>query len=128
MANEISLSIQVKYANPSGTTTGLQDSISQSRSLTQNVAGVQASTVTVPTTAGGTIYSFGNLATNGYMYLQNLDSTNYVEWGTDSSGTFEPIGKLKAGEIALFRLDPGKTFKMLANTASVQIFYWVLND
>ena len=128
MANEITLNIQLRLQNPAGTSTGLQQTITQNRSLTQSVAGVAGDTVTVPTTAAGTSYTLSTLATVGYAYLQNLDATNYVQFGTIQGGVFYPVGRLLAGEIACLRLDSGNTFAMRANTASVQVYYCVLNN
>jgi hypothetical protein len=64
--------------------------------------------------------SFGDISTKGIVLLMNLDSTNYVQWGPDSSGMKE-IGRLNAGEWAFLRVDDGATLKMKANTASCKV-------
>lgn len=128
MANEISVNFQLKVNNPAGSTQGYVQTMSKSALYNQNALGANAETVTVPTTAPGTAYTFPNLATVGMMYLQNLDSTNYVTYGVLSGGVLYALGKIEAGEIAFFRLNPGVTFAMLANTAPVQISYLLLND
>lgn len=34
-------------------------------------------------TAGAEIINFGDITTEGYMFLRNTDATNYVEYGPD---------------------------------------------
>jgi hypothetical protein len=62
------------------------------------------------------------LTTLGIVRIVNLDTTNYVTWGPkDGSGNMLPIGRLKPGEPALFRLEPGITLRMIANTAACKV-------
>lgn len=128
MANEISLSLQLKVQNPAGSSAGYTQNIVQQKQFTQNLLAANAEVVTVPTTAGGTAYTFTNLTTYGFLYLQNLDAANYVEYGPDNAGALVPFGKIGPGEVAFLRLMPGITFRMMANTAAVQISYLLLND
>ena len=53
-----------------------------------------------------TLVDFSELATPGMCWLQNLDSTNYVEWGLWDSyqNQFGVLGELKPGESSVFRL------------------------
>lgn len=69
-----------------------------------------------------------DIATLGYAFLQNLDATNYVEYGPKSSGAMVPFGKLKAGEVACVRLDPGITLRWKADTAPVKVQITIYND
>jgi len=64
-----------------------------------------------------------DLGTPGYMFVKNLDSTNYVEIGTE---TTKYSIKLKAKEIALFRVD-GTTIYAKASVA-LNIEYWLIED
>lgn len=64
--------------------------------------------------------AFGDIATKGYIYLENLDSTNYVTFGPDSTGQVT-LGRLNAGEFALFRCDNGATLKATADTATCKV-------
>ena len=59
--------------------------------------------------------AFGELSTLGWLQMRNLDPTNYVQWGfaTTAYG-----GRMEAGESALFRLEPGTTLYLKANTAA----------
>ena len=62
------------------------------------------------------------LGTPGYVFIKNLDSTNFVEVGLTSSYTI----KLKAGEVALFRAD-GAIFAK-ADTSACNVEYWIIED
>lgn len=69
------------------------------------------------------------ITTLGWCYMRNLDTTNYVEWGKkDGSGNMQAIGRLEAGEPALFRMNPGVTLRMKANTAACKVQIIVLED
>jgi hypothetical protein len=125
MSNEFQLQLTLNVANPS-TGTGYTDSIRINQQYSQNAQGANAEVVSVPTTA--TSFSFANLTTYGWGYFQNLDTTNFVQLGLDVSGTFTPFCKLKPGEVALFRLNPGMAFQMQADTAAVFVNYVVWND
>ena len=73
-------------------------------------------TLTVPT--AGVDVDLSALTTEGWVRLQNLDDANFVEWGPEVAAVFHPIGRLNAGEPALFRLSPGKTLHLKADTAA----------
>ena len=60
-----------------------------------------------------------DVSTNGFVLLHNLDSTNYVQWGF-ATGVYG--GRMKAGETAgPFRLEPGATLYLKANTAACRV-------
>lgn len=63
----------------------------------------------------------GDVATPGWLFLKNLDGTNYVTWGPKSGGVMAALGKLKAGEFAIFRMDGTSTLRWIANTAAVKV-------
>jgi hypothetical protein len=69
--------------------------------------------------------AFGELATLGMCILQNLDATNYVEFGF-STGVYGI--KLKPGEAAVFRLNPSSTLYMKADTASCKVLVLAFDD
>jgi hypothetical protein len=68
----------------------------------------------------------GEITTPGYMWVRNLDPTNFVEIGYDDTG-FKNVVKLKAGEEALFRLAQ-TTPQAQADTAAVRIEYIIIED
>ena len=71
------------------------------------------------------------LTTEGWLWMRNLDDTNYVDWGPSSGGTspvMVAIGRMEAGESALFRLKPEVTLRMKANVAACVVQILVLED
>jgi hypothetical protein len=64
--------------------------------------------------------SFDDISTEGYVMLQNVDSSNYVTLGPDSGGQVNLL-KLDAGDVAVFRIDPAAVLKATADTATVKL-------
>jgi len=87
------------------------------KNYTQNaVGGPTPGMVEIGTTQES--IAFGELTTPGWCTIQNLDETNFVEWGF-SSGVYG--GKLKAGETAgPFRLNSTSLF-LKADTAACRV-------
>jgi hypothetical protein len=71
--------------------------------------------------------SFGDIGP-GYIYMRNLDDTNYIEFGPESGGSMVVCGRLKAGEQCLFRLGGSVTLRAQANTAAVDVLIYALSD
>lgn len=115
MANEIQLQIQAKVINGSFTD---QFNLGGQLQIDQSASGADGGVVSVTTSE--TTISLSRLATEGYCFLRNLDSTNYLEFGPDSTGMVA-IGKLKPSEAAVLRLKPGITLKAQANTATCKL-------
>jgi hypothetical protein len=69
--------------------------------------------------------AFSELGTVGFVFIENLDDTNFVEWGF-STGVYG--GRLKAGEPAVFRLNPSTTLYLKADTASCKVNVYALED
>lgn len=62
--------------------------------------------------------SFTDITTNGWVKLENLDGTNYVQVGF-STGVYGI--RMKAGFPAFFYLEPGATIYLKANTAVCRV-------
>ena len=71
--------------------------------------------------------SLPNVSTLGWVFMRNLDATNYVTYGPKDT-TMKAFGRIKAGEVAMFRLEPGITLRWQANTAAVRIAIKVIED
>jgi hypothetical protein len=71
------------------------------------------------------IATFGDVGTEGWCYMRNLDTTNYVQWGP---ATASYVGRLEAGETASFRMEPSTTLYLKANTAACEVEIWVAED
>lgn len=94
-------------------------------------ANIQPITVTQTTVGGGnpgtvTIgtseedISFGDVVP-GYVILENLDPTNYVEIGPKSGGAMILYQKISAGCFAIIELGASVTMRAKANTAAVSL-------
>ena len=82
----------------------------------------------VPTSAGGTVLPLGSVTiAGGWLFIQNLDATNYVTLMTAVSGT--SISRILPGDPPTWiRLDPSITAPaVLAHTAPVNIRYKVFD-
>jgi hypothetical protein len=120
MADEITAQVRLTFS---------KGGISLSRgpnSFNVDVSGSDAihATQNIDTTAEN--IAKGDITTPGYMWVKNLDSTNFVEIGYDDTG-FKNLIKLKAGEEALFRLTQ-TTPQAKADTAAVDIEYMIIED
>ena len=72
--------------------------------------------------------SVGDVGTVGWLFLRNLDSSNYVVFGPKSGGAMVAFGRLKAGEVAALRVSSGVTLRWQANTAAVKVQVILLED
>lgn len=116
MANEISVSVDVSL-----TKGNLSRRVTTRKSIDQTGNGVYHNTVSVGTTEES-IATFGDITTEGLMYLRNLDTTNYVQWGFS---TTVYGGRMAPGMVAgPFQAEPGLTLFLKANTAAclVEVF------
>ena len=70
--------------------------------------------------------AFPELGTLGWVILHNTDATNYVQWGF-STAVYG--GRMEAGEKAgPFRLEPGTTLYLKANTAACLVLVAAFED
>ena len=70
--------------------------------------------------------AFAELGTLGWCIMKNLNATNYVEWGFS---TTVYGGRMEAGETAgPFRLNPGATLYLRANTAACKCVIYAFED
>lgn len=122
MANEIKITLGVAYANGA-----LSDTVAATTlNVNQTTLQFHGTVVSVGTTEED--LTTGDIATLGFIYLKNLDAANFVQWGPDSGGSMVPIGRLKAGESAILRLEPGVTLRWIADTAAVKVLTKIYND
>ena len=119
MANEITISASLAVAKGNLASEALAVS-----AIKATLTGKQVvkATQTVPTTAGGTAIGLAGLGSVGWVFIKNMDATNYVDIMTAVSGT--AFARLLPGEICLLRLTPAITAPAaLAHTAAVDIEY-----
>jgi len=124
MADEIEIGFQVKLDNGD-----LEYEIKVGRSelkIDQTNNRLHHSVQDIGTGSHETL-TLGDLTTPGYVVFRNLDSTNFVEIGDDSSGTFVPVIKLKAGEMGVIRLGTASPYAK-ADTAEVKLEFVIFDD
>lgn len=96
MANEITLSASLVLNKSGQSISGTVSGLAITQSGTNNIGSVQ----NIGTTSEA--LSFGDVATPGYLFLKNLDSTNFVNFDLNNpavAGT--SFCKLLPGECAL---------------------------
>ena len=121
MADEYKLTIRSKLTNGGHSVGWFNNQLS----VTQTAEGISSGVQTVGTSAEN--ITTGDITTPGYLHLKNLDTTNYVEFGADNTG-FVAVGKLKAGEEAVFRVAASTTIQLKADTASCNVAFQLLED
>ena len=130
MANEITVTAQLAYANPAFNINSLSLLISTGGSAQFTITGknYMRGTMAVPTTAGGTAIPLGGVSTpGGIMCFKNLDSTNYLQILTAVSGTV--IIRIYPGECFPIRLDATLTAPAaLSHTAICEMEYLILEN
>lgn len=112
MANELTLTGSIAFAKGPVATVNLTKSGVQ---FTVSGANYSRQTVSVGTSAFVAI-DIGAITTAGYIFVQNNDSTNYVELAANASGAAGCI-KLFPNEFAIFRCDTA-TLSAKAHTAA----------
>ena len=116
MANEITILTQMSRQHATKTndnhTTGLRRI-----AVTQTATGQDDRKHTIGTSEES--ITFTDIATNGWCVMVNDDATNYVQWGF-ATGVYG--GRMRAVETAgPFRLEPGATLYLKANTANCKV-------
>lgn len=72
--------------------------------------------------------SFTDISTEGYLWLRNMDATNYVDWGPEESSAMIEMGRLEPGEFAIMRMFPTAVLRLKANTSACKVLIKVLED
>ena len=104
-------------------------SVSTGVSITNAAPNVAGATQLIPTDAGGTALTLGNVATNGWAWFGNLSTTtNWVEIGIQESGTFYPLLRINAGEYVPVRLAQGITPYARANSSAVVLEKYIFDN
>lgn len=122
MANEITLNLKLQVLKGSLAHLENPGAISVDLSGTTAVGGVQTIGA-----AGAEVLIMNDVLSPGYGFFRNTSSSNFVEIGTGTGGSFVPFAKLKAGEAAIMRLST-TTPTAKADTSSVNLQYFILAD
>lgn len=124
MANEIALSIALSFTK-SGRYVDTANMGALGQTLDVSGADFVYKTQNIGTTAEA--LSIGDITACGWMVVENLDATNYVEISRATFTAGQGTVKVKAGEVQAFRLASNTPFA-LANTAAVDISYIIIED
>jgi hypothetical protein len=115
MANELTLNTSINYTKGGAIVTRTVNNYQVTISGTAVTQGVQS----IPT--ADTTLSI--VAAPGYVYVKNLDATNYVQVGPDATNWFI---KLLAGQHALFPIN-GTALHAKANTGACNLEFIVFS-
>ncbi len=122
MANEITITTRMKLENGN---LKPGEIVKQGLQFDQTTAEFDSFVQNIGTSEEDVTFS---VTTHGWFMMQNLDATNYVQWGAKDT-TMKTIGRMEAGETAgPFRMEPGVTLRMLANTAACDVLFTMYND
>ena len=123
MANEISVSCELKLNNDLLIDSRRASAIRSDQTTQASTGGIQ----TIATTAEAITY--GDVTTPRQCYLRNLDDTNFVEVGIDVADTFYPLAKLyPSADPMLFTIADSVVLYAKADTASVTIDKLILDE
>lgn len=126
MSNEITVDTVLKIRNPDDGSGHDRTWSDKSRQFNQTAIGEAAGIVSIGTTQEP--LAVGDIGTEGWMKMKNLDTANFVQWGPGLQSTMVPIGRMEFGESALFRMEPGTTMMLTADTAAVKVQFMLLED
>ncbi len=125
MANEINFNASIQVRKGNYVDSFVPGSISLDLSDPSGDGGVQE-ICNLATCAQGEAIGVTDVTSGGVFWFRNLDDTNFVEIGTQVSGTFYPFLRLKAGEYAVGRIGTSAPYAR-ANSAVVKLQYRILS-
>jgi hypothetical protein len=118
MANEITLQGFLTLQRSNNSLQGVGTANANTTANGNGVLNVQT------ITTGDTLISIGNVsfATAGYLFVKNLDGTNYVDIGYDDGATKRYFARLRpTQEFCLLPVVPTQNYYAKAHTASVLV-------
>lgn len=119
MANEITINLSMQVAKGNFSTSFAPGALQ----FDQTAIGAHMPIVDVGTTEE--TLSLGDVSTEGWIVMRNLDSSNYIQLGF-STGVYGI--RMEAGEVACFRMNPGLTIYAKANTSACKLQVIALED
>jgi len=120
MANEIQIRQYIKVLNGSLSFTDDSGTLQFDQAA---AGGPTPGYVTIGTSEES--IAFSELGTLGWLKMRNLSTANYVRWGF-STGVYG--GRMEPGEPATFRMNPGMTLYLVANTAACKCVIYGFED
>jgi hypothetical protein len=101
--------------------------LNTSKTLTVNVDLVNTGRVSVGT-SGNTTLVANTITDNKYVYLKNLDPTNFITVKDDNVVSVNDFMELRAGEFAFFVVKGGIGLNVEADTAACVVEYGFWNE
>ena len=96
-------------------------------SITQTGTGFKAGLQSVGTSEENLDYGDVSAANAGWLFMRNIDATNYVDWGMSDGGTMKAVARLKPGEPwQCIRVQASAQVRLQANTAACLVEYYLL--
>lgn len=129
MANEITINSSLRVQK--GTIDIRRRTVAAGLKATMTGSSYSCNVQNIPVATTGTaLVIAAGVATQGWSFFQNNDTTNYVEIGVQSTaGTiFLPCFRLNAGEGIAARLATGAAVFAKANTATVNLEHTVISN
>ena len=126
MANEITASASLAYNNPSTTSSPVGRSVNGL--LANSLANLAPNGTTLSVATTGTTIPLGQIATPGWSWFRNLDSTNFVNIYTSLADKLlgaNPFATLYPGEFWMGPLGTTTAPYAVANTAAVDLEYLI---
>ncbi|HND56661.1 MAG TPA: hypothetical protein PLV92_29785 [Pirellulaceae bacterium] len=118
MADEFAITLGVDYAN--GTLTHKEPTRTFAVDQADTTPNMVAQVLTIGTSEED--IPVGGVAAPGFCTIENLDGTNYVEYGPKSGGAMILLGQVNAGDPPnLVRLGSGVTLRAKAHTAACRV-------
>jgi hypothetical protein len=126
MANEIKVTVRRSVANG----TYKNEKNPGTVQIDQAAIGESGGIFNITTEGTGEQVVFTDITTEGWLYMQNHDTANYVVWGpyATANTAMEAIGRMEAGETVMLRMEPSASITLLANTATCDVEISVLED
>lgn len=67
------------------------------------------------------VVGFGDIATEGVLYMTNMDEDNFVDYGPEDTGAMVALGTISPGKFAWLEVKPGVVVRAQADTAAVKL-------
>lgn len=103
MANEIKINVTTRVQNA-----GFKDTFQPGQILVDQASNLFVGGI-VEVSNALTELSFGDVAEPGYCVINNLDTLVSCDYGLEDGTDLAPFGRVKPGEVALFRVHPDST-------------------
>ena len=119
MANELTVSCSMRFSKSS------REASKSYSGIQIDVSGTKVTRLEQTIGTDEEALDIGDIGTAGYIICKNLDDTNYIEI-RPGSGAADLI-KLKAGEVAMFRLALNGPYA-IADTAACDLEFLLIED